>query len=221
MNETKSIKRRPLHFGITLIISICLFNFAFIIDQFFRWSDHIRGLQNGLFHTIFYSMGWCIYFLPWSFLIYGIYKWRKLQKYRTHWIVAPSILPLIFVLWSFITNPPTPHKRFKSLTKVDLPRDLKNLNHHFSGGGIADYLDTYYFETSPEKIDKLISQLQVTLDEHYETELSHSIVPVLNGSPNYKEWSDAKQYKNNEGTWFYYLITNNNKTQVYIVVGCI
>ncbi|EDM28373.1 hypothetical protein LNTAR_10671 [Lentisphaera araneosa HTCC2155] len=135
--------------------------------------------------------------------------------------MSPSILPLIFVLWSLFTNPPTPHKRFKSLTKVDLPQDLKNLNHHFSGGGIADYFDTYYFETSPEKIDKLILQLQVTLDEHYEGKLSHSIVPVLKGSPNYKEWSDAMQYKNNEGTWFYSLITNNNKTQVYVVVGCI
>ena len=137
---------------------------------------------------------------------------------------GPSILMCLLSISSLVTNLPTPKYRFKQLAKADLPANLESLNYRFSGGGLSDYSDTYYFKTSSAEIDRLIREMGLEEDEFYgDSSTSHTIISPLPGSPDFKKWLEHKQFRGgrDEGSWHYYLITNKLKTQVYINVGCI
>ena len=66
------------------------------------------------------------------------------------------------IIAGLIFSPPNPQKRFQSFAKVHLPEDTEDLRYHFSGGGLADYTDTYYFQTTPKEIDRLISEMNLS-----------------------------------------------------------
>lgn len=137
-------------------------------------------------------------------------------------MLAPAVLALIVLIGSLITHPPTPSNRFRNFAKTELPTDIQNLHFHFTGGGIADYGDTYYFETSPREVDRLISDMRLREDEYFGREgLSHTPVSALPGCPDFSLWQDAKQFRRDDNGWFYYLITDATKTKVYMLIGCI
>jgi len=61
-------------------------------------------------------------------------------------------------------------------------------------------------------------------NETYTSEsMSHSGFSPLPSCPDYNTWKDAKQFKgwDDRQHWFYYLITDSTRTQVYVMVGCI
>jgi len=190
--ETQN-KQKPMHFGLLLLISFVIFHLGLIVDQTIRWSDHLQGLMNGVFHIMFYGIVWCFSLLPWSLLIFILYRRLNWKRFRTHWVLAPAVLALIVVIGSLIINPPTPTNRFKHFAKTELPTKIKNLHYHFSGGGIADYCDTYYFETTPNQVDQLIVAMNLEEDPYYgQEELSYTPVSPLPDCPDFSTWIGAK-----------------------------
>jgi len=185
-----------LHFGVLLLISFILFNTGYIVDQTIRWSDHFHGFMNGVCHVIMNGIAWCIFILPWSLLIFGLFRWRKWNRFRAHVVLAPVAMVLVMMLSNLVVFPPTPSNRLKSLTKVDLPKDIKNLNYYFSGGGITDYHDEYYFETSPLEIQRLISEMDLHEGGGY------SNAADLEGSylnfPDFISWKNSTVYARND-----------------------
>lgn len=224
MTETAKDDGKPMHFGLLLLISFVIFNLGYIVEQTFRWSNHLHGFVNGVFHVMVFGIVWCLYLLPWSLIVFAIYRWRDWKRFRTHWALAPAILALVVSIGSLIMKPPTPENRFKSFAKVELPNRIQNLHYDFSGGGIVDYGDTYYFETTPDEVDRLIADMRLKEDEYYGREgLSHTSVSRLPDCPDFSAWSGAKQYRANdeETGWFFYLITDASRTKVYMLIGCI
>jgi hypothetical protein len=215
---------KRLHFGLLLLISFALFNLGYIVDQTIRWSNHSHGFMNGVFHIIFFGIAWCFYLLPWSIVILALYRRRKWKRFRTQWVLAPAVLVLLATIGGLLFQPPTPSRRFKSFAKTDLPANAQNLHYHFTGGGIADYGDTYYFETTPEEVARIIAEMHLSEDEFYGRDgLTHTSVSQLDDCPDFSTWDGVKQYKgwDDKQHWFYYLITDATRKKVYMMVGCI
>ena len=120
----------------------------------------------------------------------------------------------------------TPQHRFEKFAHSALPKNAEGLRWHFSGAGISDYCDTYYFRTTPEEIDRLISEmgLEISRDTNPDGELYVPIQP-LPGWPDYKDWEglhvwrDSGDYETRP--WFFYMVTDAAKTQAYVVIGCL
>jgi len=224
MNADTQGNPKRLHFGLLLLISLVLISFGYIVDQTVRWSDPVQGLVNGLFHIPIFGIAWCVQLFPWSLVIFALYRWRKWKRFRTQWVLAPAMLVLIATIGNLLFHPPTPSVRFKEFTKTELPTNAQNLHCHFTGGGIVDYSDTYYFETTPDEVDRIVAALRLSEDEFFGREgLTHTSVSALAGCPDFSTWDGAKQYKgwDDEQHWFYYLITDASRTKVYMMVGCI
>lgn len=128
------------------------------------------------------------------------------------------------MLVSLLVDPPSPTKRFEKFTKTSLPGNAWDLHFRFTGGGIADYGDTYYFKTTPSEVDRLIEELGLVEDEVYGQEgMSYTIIKTLEDCPDFSSWEGSKQFKgwDERRHWFYYLITDSTRTQVYVMVGSI
>lgn len=223
MNETYEQKMKQLSFGLLLLISFATFNSGFIIDQTVRWSNHFQGLMNGLLHVMVYGMIWCIFLLPWSLLVFALYRWQKWKRFRAYWVLAPAVLALLVAIGALITHPATPQNRFRRFAKTELPSNIKNLHFHFAGGGFADYWDTYYFETTPEEVERIIQKLDLSHDKSYGFEGHYNTsIEKIPGWPDFSSWEGAKQYRGHDEKkhWFYSLITNSSETKVYILVCC-
>ena len=220
-NNPEQDNPKHLNFWLLLVISFVLCNLAFIIDQTFRWSNHAEGFMNGIYHILFLGIAWLVYFIPWSLLIFTLYKWRKWKRFRTLWVLAPAIFIFLSMIAGLIFQPPIPAKRFKRFTRTELPANIQNLHYNFSGGGIADYYDTYYFETTPEEVDRIISAMGLDENKSYPAEEARYLSPSqLEVYPDISTWKDAKQYKSDNHAWFYILLTDASRTKVYIQMGC-
>ena len=214
---------RPMPLVAALLLSLPLFGAGYAVDQTIRWTNHMDGLLNGLFHMAFCGIASAVYMIPWALIVHFSYRKRASQARRTLWMLGPSILMSLLAISSLFTNPPTPQNRFRNFAKIDLPTEMSDLATHFRGGGVSDYGDTYYFKTSSAEIDRLISKMKLEEDEYFsEQEAPHSFITVLPGCPDYAEWKGAKRYKgwDDREHWFYHLITDSAKTQAYIFVGC-
>ena len=224
MEPEKTPPPKRLHYALLMLFSFLAFPVGYAIDQSFRWTDHWDGFLSGLIQGGILGIPWClIYVLPWSLIIFGLYRWRRWQRFRTQWILAPSILIVAVMIGLLVVDPPNPTKRFARFTKTTLPLNAQGLHFHFTGGGFADYGDTYYFQTTPSEVERLIDDLGLAEDDVYGHEgISYTIIKQLEGCPDFSSWKGAKQFKgwDEEQHWFYYLITDSTRTQVYMMVGC-
>tara|TARA_R110002049_G_scaffold65450_1_gene171902 strand:- start:9 stop:686 length:678 start_codon:yes stop_codon:yes gene_type:complete len=225
MESDETSKPKQTHFALLLVFSFIAFPVGYSIDQTFRWTNHWEGFLSGLIQGVMLAVPWClIYVLPWSLIIFGIYRWRRFERFRTQWILAPSLLMVFVIVGLLIFDPPTPANRFESFARTALPADVRDLHYRFTGGGFADYGDTYYFGTSPSEVERLVRDMGLEQNEAYSSgSMSHSGFPPLPGCPDYNTWEGATQFEgwDDRQHWFYYLITDSTRTQVYVIVGCI
>jgi hypothetical protein len=210
-----------MHLAKALFLSFCLFSFGLVVDQTIRWTSRFHGFLNGIFQTIYFGIGWCIYLLPWSVAIYALYRWRKWRRFRTFLIFAPSVFMLVVIFAGLVFEPPTPQNRFRSFTKVELPEMVSEIRYSFSGGGLADYGDQYYFKCSPEEVKRLVHEMHLELDQSYTSPESYTIIRGFSDRSDPKTWVGGTQYRGGSGSWSYYLLTNKDQTEVYIYVFCI
>jgi hypothetical protein len=209
------------HLLLLLVASFVLFTGSFVLDQAFRWTDPLEGITSGVFHVFFTGIAWLLYGLVPGLLIYGLYRWRGWQRFRTVAIVFPGIAALVVAIVGLIASPTTPAKRLKQFTGADLPASTRDLRTHFTGGGVADFGDTYYFRCSPNDTDALIRALSLTpTDSHDQHFFSKRPFPAW---PDPSTWTGSTLYRGgrDEGGWFYYLHTDAPREQVYLLVTCI
>lgn len=198
-----------------------MFTGSFVVAQAFRWSDPLAGIASGLCHVLFTGIAWLFYGLLPGLLIHGLCRWRRWQRFRTVAILSPGIAALILAVVGLIFWPTTPSKRLKQFTGADLPASAQDLRTHFTGGGVADFGDTYYFRCSPTDTDALIGALGLTpsdsFDQHF---FSKRPFPSW---PDPSTWAGSTLYRGgkDEGAWFSYLRTDATREQVYLLVACI
>lgn len=214
-------ENKQLHFAAALACSFVLVTGAFVVDQSIRYTNHLEGLVSGLVHVFFTGIGWVVYFLPWSLLVYAMYVWRKWNRFRTAWIITPALLCFLWQLSGLITSPPTPQHRLKQYASATLPLGSEGLRYYFRGGGVADYSDTYYFKCSKADVDRLILEMQLEQDPSFEQLEAWWPIVALPDAPDPKTWKAARMYRRNDDGWSYYLLVNADSTEVYIHYGCI
>ncbi len=212
---------RPLSLRRLLAASFALFTGSFILDSAFRWSNPLEGIVSGVIHVLFTGIVWLFFGLVPGLIIYGLYRWRRWQRGRTVAIVFPGIVALILAVVGLIVSPTTPAARLKRSTGAELPSSARDLRAHFTGGGFADYWDTYYFRCSSADTDTLIRALSLTQAGSFD-QLQPSTRPSLSW-PDPSTWAGGTLYRGGkgDGLWFYTLRTDATREQVYLIVMCI
>ena len=224
MSETSDVESLPderKKILLLLLISFAVFNLGYIIDQTIRWTNHLEGFLNGVFHIVFMGLAWCIWCLPMTLVILAVYRWRRWRRFRTHWVLAPPSLAFAITVIGLLTHPPTARVRLKTFANTTLPDNARALQSFRSGGGVADYYDVYYFQTTPHEITRMIQEMGLDEDQHFKSERRWSPFMRLPNSPDYREWTNPTQYTGGHDGWSYYLITDESRTQVYISFSCI
>jgi hypothetical protein len=198
--------------------SFFLFTGSFVLDQAFRWSDPLAGIANGIFHIPITGVGWLIYGLIPTLLIYALYRWQGWARFRTLAFLLPAFPVLFTTIANLISNPTTPESRLKKYTGADLPATAREIHTHFTGGGICDYGDTYAFRCSAADTAKLIETLNLT-----EANPGQRSGPFHRPAPDWPDpstWADATTYvggTENE-VWYFFLTTDSTREQVFIYV---
>jgi len=218
-------KPKQMNIALLLLISLALFNAAFVLNEAFRWSNPIEGFMNGLIHGLFISIPYLIVAILWSVLaeaVCTLFKWRRV---RSHAILLPAYAFTALMVVGFVMAPPTAERRFESRTGIELPKNALNLECHFFGGGFVDYTDRYYFQTTPDEVERLIEGMELKEGQLFRGDKGYliSFMP-LPDCPDFNDWPEAKLYSKFEmpaSGWFYYLITDDSRTKVYIMIGCI
>ena len=192
-----------------------------------EWTDHAKGFVAGLFHLPISAISWLLYCLPLNCLVLLLYRWKKWQRFRSFWILMPSISVLTISAASLLHSPPTAEGRFLQTTGISLPEQREATHWHFSGGGLADYFDVYYFRTRPGEVQRLIQELKLEqVDNPRGTFNSNSFKAIQKkwGTPNPFDWENFSLYYSTSGErqeWHHCLMTTEDQTGVYVIVGCI
>lgn len=222
MDDVNKVIAKPLGFAALLAISFGLANVGSIIEQMIRTTNLLHGFVIGLFQVFIYGFVWVLYVLPWSLLIEGLYRWRKWQRFRTYWMLAPAFIITAIPVGSLFVEPPFASTRFEKLTQTTLPENMQNFRCDLSGGGmgIGDYFDTYYFETTPEEFERLSRKMQLSPDDFFDKQRGYlTTIEVLPGWPDHKQWENSSQYRGERPSGgFYCVITDSTKTKVYILI---
>lgn len=221
-----AVAPKRVHFGLLLVYSFLLWSGGYVIDQTIRWSNHFEGFVNGAFHALFImSLVWAVYLGPWSALIWILYRWRGWRRYRTLWVLGPAVLAFALQMGSLIVSPPTARARFERFAGAELPEELKDLRVHFTGGGITDYGDIYHFTCTPDETGRLIRGMRLDEDPAFGNSEagpgSSFTIPLPHGWPDHREWDGRVQYRGGPEGWFFYLLTDESRTRVYIFTGSI
>jgi hypothetical protein len=203
-------------------LSFLVFQAGGILDFVVRWSDPMRGLMCGLVHAVFSSIFWLFSILPLTVSLRALCLKKRMGRYFLAVVLAPSASLLVAVLVGFLADPPTVKHRFQKFAKAVLPENVQGLHHSFTGGGLADHGDEYYFQTTPDQVDRLVKEMGLV-----ENELDPTLPALpqvtLAGVPDLHQWRNARRYERNNQPvgWFTVMITDATKTKVYISICCI
>ena len=115
--------------------------------------------------------------------------------------LVPSILAICWVLVIFIVDPPAARSRFKKFTGVELPKNARDLGFSGEGGGLADFCDTYFFQSTPDEVDRLIRDLGLEEDTFWNGRKSSGLPGLpLPGCPDFRTWQNSRHYHAEKGT---------------------
>jgi hypothetical protein len=200
-----------------LWLSAILFHTPYIIDQTIRWTDHAWGFFNGIVHLAIFFPPWLVLIAPWTAIVHAVYRWRQWRRFLAPLALAPAAAPLLVISLGLLSTPPTPATRFQIFTGIQLPANTTRLQTHFTGGGIADKGDTYYFETTPIEVMRLIEALQLAPVENDLAALQ-SLLRPLPGGPDFQTWEGGHTYErlDEHKRRAYALHTDTSQTRVYL-----
>ncbi len=198
-----------------LAVSFALFTGSFVFNQALRWTNPVDGFLNGLFHVMFTGPAWLVMGLIPGLLIHGLYRWRGWKRFRSVAIIFPGLVCFIMGLADLITSPPTAAGRLRSTGGADLPSSARDILTRFTGGGLTDYTDIYYFRCSPADTGQLIQALQLELVEEKARVGQFPRVPP--GWPDPSTWHGSTAYERwiEERGRSYILLTDSSREQVY------
>ena len=216
----KPIPKQP-SLVILLGVSFWLFVGSFILNDMIRWTNPWAGFVSAWGQSGIYGIVWLGVGLVPGLLIAGISRqggwWGRS---RTIAVLLPGIGMFCYMLSSLIMNPPTASHRFKRFTGVDFPSSAREVRTNFTGGGIADYSDAYLFHCAPADTEKLIADLKMEPADSY---TSYPYLPAP-GWPEPSAWTESPLYYGEgkgPGEWYYFLLTNASRDEVYLFVWCI
>lgn len=163
-------------------------------------------------------MGMCIYMVPLGLIVFICHRNNKDMKRRNQWLMTPAWLVVILILAGLIFSPPAAEKRFERSMGSRIPDDAKHFSAELIGGGMYDRRDTFYFETTPGEVDRLIREARLLeADSFTEDNVSRIFKPLANDSM-LKSLEKPALFKLFEGNRFRYLFTDSSKTRVFVSI---
>ena len=213
-------KQKP-HGGLILLLGWIIFSGSYILAETMLWTNKTRGLSSGLFDVILLSIPFIIIFLPIMGLILFLIRRRRLPPMlRILIVTAPVLVRSLPMLGSALHTAQDPEGRYEQRMNCDLPETAENFQAYFSGGGLSDHTDLFYFKATPHEIQSLLESRPYKL--RAPESLKYFFIPnPPDGWPNPKNWDDLNVYTVDEGSWFYHVLTNKDQTQAFIIAGCI
>ena len=139
--------------GLLIFVSVLTYDYAR------TWTDVSAGLLNGLFHSVLYSIGYLIVFVP--LICLGIFLTRKRPRaflLRSALCLLPRLAVCACSVISWISNPITHRNCFESTMGFAMPASASSILAERTGGGITEVSDTYYFTADANEIRKMLSQ---------------------------------------------------------------
>jgi len=219
MTKEKKNQQNKLYFKAIIIISFLVFTMSYLIAQTFKWTDQYQGFLSGCSHFVPLCKIWCYYILPWSIVVYLLYRLNKLIRIKAQCLIlAPVILACVYHTASVLTTPLAPNTRFQRFSKTHLPPNLQDFSYNFSGGGFDCFADLYYFRTSPREVDRLISNLQLYIETRYGKIPVKTQNSAIKDFPTLSSWTNATQYVRFNDELSCYLATNEGRNEVFISI---
>jgi len=219
---------KPVNFFLALFASYIIFVSGYVIDQTLTCTSQWVGFINGVRGSVLFILIWPIYVFPLNLLVFFLYRWLRLSKWRTLFLLLPSILFFGYGVVGMVAHPPFPRDRFRQETGLILPASVKDLESYLGGGGLIDYRRIYYFHCDAVDTAGLIKALNLKEDSKgmhpYEAPAHYiELGPPRTGWPNPKTWLDAKLYDaaDSEKGWYFTLITDGSASQVYLFVDAL
>ena len=220
-------KKGPVPRGCLLILVSWLIIWASnCISKMATWSDPWEGLTNGVLFGLMLGL----LFVPLLVVILGpiyliVRKTRLSARTQSLIVLAPAILLAALQVGSLVVSPPTAGGRFQWMMGTPLPEEARDFKAHYSGGGLTDFSDMYYFSAGPAAVERLLKTRKYVRIENAhlseESPLPMSGERPRPGWPSPVHWSNYEVYKYATEKWYYYIITDGSHTKVFIVAGCI
>lgn len=178
----------------------------------------VNSFEKSIFYVMIFGLAWLLNIFPLNLLVLGLYRWRRWRKYRTQFVLGPSLCIFGISMLLEVFNWPTAHQLFKVETGVPLPdsaQDLRSSGEHTAMGQIRD---TFYFRCNPHDTEKLIQAMHLDEDN---TGFGNS--PIERPKPDWPDprtWKGRRVYTHSDAkNWvFYNLVTDENQNQVYVYI---
>jgi hypothetical protein len=216
-DEVRKSNKRLMR--IVLLRSFLLFQSGGLLDMVVRSADVFGFLVDAMIQGIFLCIPWVILIAPLTFLLHFLYFRKRAKRICWPVIFTPSAVSWLVVAVGLVVYPPTVRGRFHLHGKAELPENVKNLKYEFTGGGgfLGDHIDDYYFQTTPDQVDRLIREMKFDVEEE-KLSSADDYRYRLSGFPDVFTWKNPKKYRRYWDLSGFYrcLITDESRTQVYI-----
>jgi len=222
---------RPRPHGLLLILlSGLVFIPSMSLTEFKHYTDQARGWSAVGFQAVLYAVLFGIFIVPITALILFLIRRKQLSpRWRTLIVISPVLILSLLQFGGSVARPLKSQERFAKMMDCELPPQATVFKAWHSGGGLIDFLDMYHFKTTPEGIDQLLASRPYKPDASVvmtdpEFRIHHEL-PVIGvsppeGWPKPRDWPGLEIYRYEKKTWFYYILTDGEKSQAFVIAGC-
>ena len=198
-----------------VLAGLLIFALTIAIDKAVRSTDHWNGFLAGMFYCMFVLPVVAVAYLPWCLVFLLICDRRRWNRARTWLLLAPPLVLCALMIFSLVRSWPYWEGTFPRYMKTALPADAVNMRYFHGPGGI-DTSASYCFETSPAEVSRLIAEMHLKEDKHWNSEGG-----MLRGRdrdllPDFRNWEEPKRYHRHVRSNLYELITDRERRRVYV-----
>ena len=201
-----------------LLVSVGLLLYVSFVtyDHARKWTDLQEGLLDGLAHSVLYSIGYLLVFVPQIYLTVFVTRHRL----RSVWLRSLlCLLPTMAVCGhssvDWFTNPISDRACFKSTMGFAMPDSAKRVTSERLGGGISDRSHMYYFVADPWEIKAMCkyNSFEHGVKGH------HDHVDTPNSFPTTQAWDRVRPFRRQDGLQVYTIRTDWEFTQAIVTAS--
>jgi hypothetical protein len=163
LSKIDAWSKKPARFNLfwLLVLSFASLVGASFVLSLIQNTDPLKlFISNFLFVLPILFIMWLFLGLPWCLVMKFIGRVTKRGRLGETLVLAPAVLLFFNGLVSASPDSSAWRTRFNEISGVELPANVEGLRVQHEFGGCANGSTTYYFRTTPDEMDRLISELQ-------------------------------------------------------------
>jgi len=152
--STEQTRSKGYLFAALLVAVGLLLYVSFVTyDHARKWTALPEGLLDGLAHSVLYSIGYLVVFVPQIYLTVFVTRHRlRSLLLRSLLCLLPTLAVCGYSSVDWFTNPISDRDCFKSTMGFAMPESATKVKSERLGGGISDRSHMYYFVADPYEI---------------------------------------------------------------------